>query len=510
MKSLHSEPLDKTTRIILFAGFALQIITALNVVGYFHPDQHFSIVEFATYKMGITPEELLAWEFPNQVRPTIQVYLFLGFYKLMQFLHLDYAYTSDLILRIIVSSTGFVLYNYIIIRQFKDDSKSTLYIILGIANFSWFLPYVNTLFSSEIMGGMVYFSGILLYQRFKSNSLTIFRALVVGFIFSLSFYFRFQMGFALLGFGVWILFYEKATFSTILAIGGGFMLGVILNTTIDSYFYGQFAFTPYTYFYVNIIDGRASATGTNSFIYYVLLLAIMCTAPLLSLIFLYYIFRGFFKKFGDAYSLSVIAFLFLHFIIPHKEDRFMFPVVGILPVILGYGIRSYTNKLPAKIWKNSYSLLFKFIVWTSVILNVVLLYIMLTTPISQSIYFTKKLNETFNDGKNVKVVFFDRTPYETPGLRNVHTYYLHSKNKNIEIIITDPSEFKKMIAHPDANTYFSAAYGQEIDNEKIYNMGCQPVMVSSNAAFKLNQWLKKYNSDIVLDIWVLYKCGDEG
>ncbi len=508
--NLHSEPLDKTTRMILFAGFVIQIITALNVVGYFHPDQHFSIIEFATYKLGITPKELLAWEFSNRVRPTIQVYLFLGFYKFMQFIHLDNAYTSDLILRILVSCAGFILYNFIILKQFKNDSKITLYIVLGIANFSWFLPYVNTLFSSEIMGGLVFFSTILLYKHFKSNSLTLIRAMVIGFILSLAFYFRFQMGFAILGFAIWILFYEKTGLSMLLGLGAGFMLGVIFNTLLDSLFYGEFSFTPYTYFYINIIDGRASATGTKSFIYYILLLSVMFTAPLLSLILLFFIFRGFIRKFGDVYSLSVVVFLFFHFIIPHKEDRFLFPVAGILPVILGYGIRDYTNKLTAKIWKNSYPVLFKIIAWTSVILNVFLLYVMLTIPISQSIYFTKKLNNYFDNGENVKIVFFDRTPFETPGLRNVHTYYKHFKNKNIDIIVTaDPSEFKKMMVHPETNTYFSAAYGQKIDDEKIFDMGCTPIMVSSPTALEFNQWLNKNNWGSVLDVWILYKCRDE-
>ena len=508
-ENLHSETLDKTTRIILFAAFVIQLITALNGVGYFHPDQHFSIIEFATYKLGITSEEHLVWEFSNRIRPTIQVYLFLGFYKFMQFLHLDYAYTSDLILRIIVSCAGFILYNIIILKQFKNDSKSTLYIILGIANFSWFLPYIHSLFSSETLGGLVYFFAVLLYLHFKSKSLTLIRAMVIGFILSLAFYFRFQIGFAILGFSIWVLFYEKTTLSTLLGIGAGFLLGVIFNTVIDSHFYGEFSFTPYSYFYANIIEGRASATGTKSFIYYILLLSVMFTAPLLSLFLLFYIFRGFIKKFGDVFSLSVIVFLFLHFIIPHKEDRFLFPVAGILPVILGYGIRDYTNKLPAKIWKNSYSVLFNFIAWASVILNVFLLYIMLTIPISQSIYFTKKINEYFDYGENVKIVFYDRTPFETPGIRNVHTYYKHFKNKNINIIVTaDPSEFKIMMDHPDTNTWFAAAYGQEIDEEKIYDMACTPVMVSSPAALEFNQWLNKHNWGPVLDVWILFKCGD--
>ena len=74
---------DKWVRIILISGFVIQIVSAINAIGYWHPDQQHSIIEFATYKLGITPVELMAREFPEQVRQTLQVYVFLGFYKLM-------------------------------------------------------------------------------------------------------------------------------------------------------------------------------------------------------------------------------------------------------------------------------------------------------------------------------------------------------------------------------------------------------------------------------------------
>ena len=147
---------DKYVRIILFSGLVIQIISAINAIGYWHPDQHHSIIEFATYKLGITPAELMAREFPEQVRQTLQVYVFLGFYKVMQFLHLDNAYTAHTILRLITSLLNFTLYNYVILRTFKNNRRLTLYTLLIIANFSWALPYVKTLFNSETFGGLAY------------------------------------------------------------------------------------------------------------------------------------------------------------------------------------------------------------------------------------------------------------------------------------------------------------------------------------------------------------------
>ena len=87
----------------------------------------------------------------------------------------------------------------------------TLYTLLIIANFSWALPYIRTLFNSETFGGLAYFSAILLYKYFSTRSMTVWKAMLVGFVLSLAFFFRFQMGFAMLGLGIWLIFFEKAS-----------------------------------------------------------------------------------------------------------------------------------------------------------------------------------------------------------------------------------------------------------------------------------------------------------
>ena len=133
----------------------------------------------------------------------------------------------------------------------------TLYTLLIIANFSWALPYIRTLFNSETFGGLAYFSAILLYKYFSTRSMTVWKAMLVGFVLSLAFFFRFQMGFAMLGLGIWLIFFEKASPKIMAGLATGFLIGTAGNVFLDSLYYGEFAFTPYTYWKVNIIDGRA-------------------------------------------------------------------------------------------------------------------------------------------------------------------------------------------------------------------------------------------------------------
>jgi len=449
---------DKYVRIILFSGLVIQIIWAINAIGYWHPDQHHSIIEFATYKLGITPAELMAREFPEQVRQTLQVYVFLGFYKVMQFLHLDNAYTAHTILRLITSLLNFTLYNYIILRTFKNNRRLTLYTLLIIANFSWALPYVKTLFNSETFGGLAYFSAILLYKYFSTRSMTVWRAMLVGFVLSLAFFFRFQMGFAMLGLGIWLTFFEKASSKTIAGMATGFLIGTAFNVLVDSTYYGEFAFTPYTYWKINIIDARATGK-VEPIWHYVGNLALFLTAPPVSFILLFFLGKGLYKKFDDPYSLSVIFFLLVHCLVPHKEPRFLFPVLGILPVIIGYGLGDYLDQLPDKIGKRDFAVGIRSLVFVSVLVNTVLLVILLLVPVAQHIAFTKTLNEYFDKDVPVTVIFYQRTPYETQTVQNIASYYLHSKKPNIELMtVNDRSEFLERMNNHEKGTYFVSTY----------------------------------------------------
>ena len=59
------------TTITILASL-VYFITAFNSHGFYHADEHYQIIDFASFKIGThTPEEL-AWEFKAQIRPSLQ------------------------------------------------------------------------------------------------------------------------------------------------------------------------------------------------------------------------------------------------------------------------------------------------------------------------------------------------------------------------------------------------------------------------------------------------------
>lgn len=498
---------DENVRIILFVALAVQIIFAVNAIGYWHPDQHHSIIEFATYKLGITPLELMARELPEQVRQTLQVWVFLGVYQIMQFLHLGDAYTVDTVLRAITGLLNFALFNYIILRTFRSDSRLTLYTVLIIANFSWTLPYIRTQFSSEVYGGLTYFAAILLYRHFRAQSMTVGRAMLVGFVLSLAFFFRFQIGFAMIGLGIWLLFVDKASLKTIAGMTAGFLIGTGVNFGLDSAYYGELVFTPYNYWNINISEGRAM--GHKSAWNYVGVLSLALTAPPLSIVLLSFFARGLYTRLKDPFTSSVLVFLAVHFVVPHKEPRFLFPMAGILPVILGYGLRDYLNRLPPFTRRKAFAVGAGLLVMVSGLVNAVLLGILMFVPVAQHIAFTKTLNDYFDDDEPVHVVFYQRTPYETPTVRNVATYYLHSKKPNIEMTtIGSRAEFLERVRNHEDGTYFVSTYDRLVRDRLVDVMDCTPLAVSSTFLHRINRWVRARGGSVLPELWTLYECDD--
>jgi len=71
-------PANWSYRTLLLAGLGVYILTAFASQGYLQSDEHFQVLEFADYKLGVTPAADLPWEFQQQIRPALQPALAVG------------------------------------------------------------------------------------------------------------------------------------------------------------------------------------------------------------------------------------------------------------------------------------------------------------------------------------------------------------------------------------------------------------------------------------------------
>jgi phosphatidylinositol glycan class B len=501
---------DSKLQLLLLASVIVQVIMCITAIGIYHPDQHFQLIEFSSAQLH-KPFGYV-WEFDAHIRPSLQVYLFSGYRILCGWLGLNDPFLQMTILQVLFGLALFVLFNSLALWYLRDGDRRILYWVLFILNFSWWIPYTRTLFSSEMLSSLLFFGAVFWYvlksgsgrteaagaggDGFASRWLV---PLLTGFLFSLSFYARFQTAFAILGFGCWMLFFERKYFKLFPLIAG-FIIGTAINIELDHGFYHHWIFTPYTYYKVNILEGKAAGFGTSPFIVYIGELMGITFAPPISILLLYFGFRAaILKKLSNPLTLAVLFFIVGHCIVAHKEDRFLFPVLSVLPIFVGWGLpdlmRWYqTRKEGLRKW-------IKGIAVFSITINLIVLVLLFFTPYCQALHFASQLRHHFKN-ESVTIYTVPRTPLETDAHLPFVYYQEGSRNFTWKTVKTADS----MRYFSDKATYFATSYNDIKHNKQLPDsLGYERQFCSSEILWGVNTMLQSMGINTINDVWVLYK-----
>jgi GPI mannosyltransferase 3 len=490
---------DRKLQLILLGGLIIQVITSITAIGFSNFDQHFSVVEFSSWQLGNENAASYAFELEAKIRPTLQVYLFTGYYKACMFLHIEDPYQQLTILRIILGLVMFLVFNLIAFYYFKNGNRKILYYVLLILNFSWIFPYTRTLYSSEMLSGLFLFGSIFLYDAKRDKKPSFLFITMIGFLFSLAFYFRFQTGLALAGFGLWMVLFEKK-YARLLPLATGFLIGLAINIYLDYKFYHEFVISPYRYFQWNIIEGKSAEFGTSSFLKYIGLLIAVIIAPPFSLILFYQGIKTYFKKYNHPVFIPVLLFIIGHCLIGHKEERFLYPIFSALPIIVGYGLPDLINYYKTcKRWIASF---IKVMLIITIVINTILLILFTSIPYSQTIYFSKVLKNRFED-KPTTIYCLYRTPFETMSGVPMVFYRKGAKNLDLKYI----SNIDTVRSLTGNEIFVATTFNESKFRRGLFDsLGYKPVMYSSKLLWNINGFLQsKKIKNTINDVWVLYR-----
>jgi phosphatidylinositol glycan class B len=308
------------------------VVTAFNSHGYYHADEHYQIVEFAGIKLGTHKPFEVAWEYEEQVRPTVQPTICFLVIKMFTILDNSNPYWQMFCLRLlsaVLALTAIGLFVKRTINQFDNKYVRLGYFVLSYL--LWFIPYLSVRFASESWSGLFFLLSLaVLLNNTSENRKKFF---VAGILIGLAFLFRFQIASAVVGLCCWLFFIRKTKIRYFLVLFAAFLLVLLAGTCLDTWFYGRFVFTQWNYFHVNFIEDKASMFGTSPWYFYLLTLLKSPTyfvgIPVALSIVLLAVFQP-----KNVYLWCFIPFFVLHSFIPHKEERFLFPIVYLSPVIL--------------------------------------------------------------------------------------------------------------------------------------------------------------------------------
>jgi phosphatidylinositol glycan class B len=322
-------------------SLALHLVGAWVSWGPHHPDEHYQILEFMNALLGRRQFQDLPWEYHWKIRPWLQPMFYGWISNLWSLIGIDNVWTWTLSFRLI--SAVFAWASLMSVAWAAQGTfrslfweRATWVMLFGFGLF----PYLGARTSSENFGGAFFWIGAGLLARAVLRVQTESHGwrywLGVGALLALSCWFRAQCGLFVLGLVAWWLFVSKAhaTHRHFLEFTIGFLMVSVVGVVADRIGYGEWVFTPWRYIDANVIQGVAKQFGVQHPLAYVAWLPGMF--PPFSTIF-WIACAVFIAKFRRHWATwAVFPFIAAHFAMAHKETRFFFPMMAILPLMTGW------------------------------------------------------------------------------------------------------------------------------------------------------------------------------
>lgn len=334
---------EKKEKQFQLLGAICLLLASFFSLGYHHFDEHFQILEFASLKLGLITPEQLPWEYAAKMRPTIQPFMVYVLHRFSESIGLFNPFHLTLFLRLLSAALSFYtlkLFYDTFKHKFVKEHSSKWFLILSFT--TWFVIYNGVRFSSENWSTLFFMIPFALYFKWKSKNLL--QYLFLGFCLGLSFEFRFQAAFMTIGFLAWLLFIQKEKVIKLLTLCIGGIIALGLGALSDYWFYEEWTFSPWNYFYENILADKASNFGEMPWYWYFGRFFAQGIPPF-SLLVILACLLFFIKQRKSVITWVIVPFLLAHFAISHKELRFLFPIVIFIPFIL---VKSYEIGLDLK------------------------------------------------------------------------------------------------------------------------------------------------------------------
>ncbi len=462
---------------ILFA------VTAYFSAGFFQFDEHTQVMEFAGWKLGLTQEKDLSWEFAAQMRPAIQPFMLYVAHKVFGLVAMDSPFAMAFVLRLFSAALSFLSIHLLIkafIDKIQGEKLKMTFVLLSF--FLWFAVFNSVRFSSENIAGRLFVIAFALFVIWKDLNRK--QYFILGLILGLSFLFRYQNAFLFVGFVPWLFFINKSKIGDIVLLASGILLLFGVGIVIDKWFYGEWVLSTWNYFDENILKEKMDGFGLSPWYYYFVQIFNKGIPPF-SLLFIVPFLLLLIYRWKNPLVWIILPFLLIHFYIGHKELRFLFPVLGFLPLLAveaGEIINEKWQGILQKKWFKVFVLLF----WVQN--GIFLCFVAFKAADSQVTLYEKVYD---NYSQPTVMYYISNNPYS----RARDVFYYKRENLRVQKI----ASFDELRLPKDTIVLFATDNKEEEalvkqNNEIVYN--------------SLPEWLKSFNAFHWVDrthFWRVYE-----
>ena len=475
----QNKNLKRLIRNCIIFSFIAHALCAWVVNGMYHPDELFQILEFGGYKLGAISADHLQWEFAAHIRPALQPAMVVLVSKLTG-VSFNPVHTA-LALRIISSIIGWLSLTFITLiglNWLKDD-HSKRFLLYSYA-FLWFLPVIQAHFSSESLSGSLFFAGLGCVWMAR-NKPTNYWLMAGGFLVGLAYICRYQSALLIVGLFAWCIFIGRFGFKKLAWFLIPAALAVLAGILIDRWFYGEWVNTAWNYFKVNIIQGKANEYGRAP-VWSYFVWNFNELIPPLSIIIIAGALFALIRFPKNSIVMSIIPFIVLHFLISHKEPRFLYPLIIAVPVLLALSYSKmqsvFHNKGKFRAWFNK--LFFG--------LNILCLLVLLIKPRLEPFTLFDAIHENY--ARKPSIMLCDRDePYSFNGMvtwfyqPKARTYFTFLNKKKMDSIISNAR------MHP-----VLVLFNREQPASEFYNRHPDAKLIYTNIPawmywFNINNWI---------------------
>lgn len=310
--------MDKERR-LLWLGLALQSLVACLCLGYWHPDEHFQILEWAGFLEGRVTASALSWEYGQHMRSWLLPMMAHTFLRPYHALGFENPFVIESILRLAASALA-LWTSLRCLKSFAADlSPERLSAARWLILFGCALPFLHARLSSEALATAFFLWA--LSEREKP-----FRA---GVLMGLTFGLRFQSLLLAGGFLAAVPRSRKAA-PWLLRLIAGFALSLAFEAVLDRVGYGTWAFPAWNYVRINIFEGQAAAFGTQPFWHYGRWM--LEVLPPFGWLLLAASLLWVWHRPRHALTWALVPFVLVHCVLGHKELRFLTPLFWIAPI----------------------------------------------------------------------------------------------------------------------------------------------------------------------------------
>ena len=340
---LSKKPIEN--RLLLISAslsLGLFLLNSINSVHYYNTDEYYQIIEFAAFKQGKVHADDLAWEYQKKSRQAIQPFLCYVLFETLDAIHVTKPLHQLRALRMGMGIfTVFCIFVFVVSAlKFFTPRYRPAFILFSFV--FWAVPYYYVRFTSEAFSQSLF---LLAFSILFSGKNNFWRTFFLGMVLGLAFFVRFQSAFGFTGlfFGLAIIHRFRLRDFVNCAIGSA--VTMVWCVGIDAWFYGTWIFTPWNYFYQQIILNVANDFGVSPFTFYFKKLLLFST-PVYGIVF-YTILAGliYARRINAVYLVFISTFCILSFI-GHKEFRFLVSILNFLPFLTIFGIQEIRAKRP--------------------------------------------------------------------------------------------------------------------------------------------------------------------